>query len=312
MIIRNSRFFLLKCFNINILHSLIIFNIFNQLKVEGSIFKAGSSNSSLSPLHLILMRACIKVLAILLVVSNIRCSGDSEVRQIGVNEDVIFNLLPSLSHFGYRLNFSFQSDSLYNCENAGFVYTSKSTADDISVHLLGVRIPEYCISGHAPAFEKVDVPGEDGYYSISIDIGEYIHNTGYLVIENSTYTLYMNDMDGMVIPNDVMIRIPEGTIWGYVEAADFFLQNQVSNFVRTRLDAVTDDPDLPEGYYGYYSVTPSNDIYTLFPTYHNAQSCFAFQFLEDHTILENTIADIRTQLPPNTDFKVFTWKGIEL
>ena len=258
------------------------------------------------------MRACIKVLAILLVVSNFRCTGDSENRQIGVEEEVIFNLLPSLSPFGYRLNFSFQSDSLYNCENVGFLYTSNSSEGNVNVHLLGVNIPESCINGNAPAFEKVKVPGDDGYYSISIDIGEFIHNTGYLVIENSTYAIYMNDMHGMVLPHNVMFKIPDGTIWGYAVAADINFQNQVNNIVHTGLDKVTEDVNTPEGYYGYFSMTKSSGIYTLYPTYHNAKSCFAFHFSQDHSILENTIANIRTQLPPNTDFKVFTWEGIEL
>jgi hypothetical protein len=258
------------------------------------------------------MRAYVKVSAIILVLSNFNCSGDSNTRQIDVNEDVILNLLPSLSAFGYGLNFSFQSDSMYNCENVGFVYTLKSTADDVSIHLLGVSIPESCISGYAPAFEKVEVPVEDGFYSVAIDIGEFIHNTGYLVIEHSTYSIYMSRQDGMDIPNEVMNRIPEGTIWGYAEAADVDLQIQVIHAVRAGLDAITEDVNMPEGYYGYYSVTKQQGISTLFPSDHHAQSCFAYQFLQDHFILENTIADIRSKLPINTDFKVFTWEGNEL
>jgi|GEM_PF-6928827 len=258
------------------------------------------------------MKGYIKVIAILFILFNMGCSGDGNNRQIDVAEDVVLNLLPSLNTYGYGLNFSFQSDSLYNCENVGFVYTLKSTSDDVNIHLLGVQIPESCVSGNAPAFEKVKVPAEEGYYSISIDIGDYIHNTGSLVVEKDVYKIYLNSRYGMAIPNYVMYKIPEGTIWGYAVAPNGASQKEVMNTVRSGLDSITDDTDLTEGYYGYYAVSKPFGIYTLFPTYHSAQSCFAFHFSADHAVLENAIANIRTQLPPDTDFKVFTWEGAEL
>jgi hypothetical protein len=194
-----------------------------------------------------------------------------------------------------------------------FLYTKESTADGIKHSFIGTsafRNPVPVVMHQL--LKKIAVPGGDGYYPISIDIGEYIHNTGYLEIKNSTYTLYMHEPDGMIIPHGVMYRIPKGTIWGYAEATNINMQNLVNSVVQTGLDGIADEADLPEGYYGYFSVIKPLGVYTVFPTYHNAKSCFAFQFSQDHTILENTVADIRAQLPADTDFKVFTWEGSEL
>jgi len=258
------------------------------------------------------MRRYLKVFATLLLLSNLGCFGDANNRQIDVAEDVIMNLLPSLNSFGYGLNFSFQSDSLYNCENVGFVYTSKNTSDDISIHLLGVDIPETCLHGTAPAFEKVKIPDADGLYSISIDIGDYIHNTGTLVIENDEYKIYMNDEYGMRIPHQVMYKVPVGTIWGYVVAPNSNNQSEITHQVKDSLRVIADDVDLKEGYYGYFSVAKPVAIYTHFPSYQSAQACFIFHFGEDRIDLENKVEDIRAQLPAGTAFKVFTWEGLEL
>jgi hypothetical protein len=240
------------------------------------------------------------------------CSGDLNNRQVDVSEDLSLNLLPSLSPFGYGLNFLFQSNSLYNCDNVGFVYTLKSSADRVNIHLLGIDYPATCNVGNAPAFEKVKVPGDEGYYSISIDIGDFIHNSGTLVVEGGVYKLHMNSSYGIALQQPVMNRIPEGTIWGYAVPLDLNLQYEVLNAVHQGLDPITDDVNMTEGYYGYYSVTKPFAIYTLFPNYHSAQTCFAFHFSMDHSILENAVAEIKAQLPPNTDFKVYTWEGAEL
>lgn len=240
------------------------------------------------------------------------CDGDSNNRQIDVNEDVVLNLLPSLNPIRYGLNFSFQSDSVYHCENVGFLYTLESTSDNVSVHLLGVQLPETCITGAAPAFEKLQVPGDEGYYSLVIDIGDYIHNTGTLVIDSDAYSIFMNSQDGMTIPEPKMIRIPVGTIWGYVIASDSDQQNEVFNQVRDDLFPIIETVDLEEGYYGYFSITKPFGIYTEYPNYIPAHSCFVYKFTQDHTVLENTIEQIRAQLPLGAELKVYTWEGFEL
>ncbi len=258
------------------------------------------------------MKRIAKGILILVLGLNIGCSGDQNIRQIDVADDVVLHLLPSLSPFGSGLNFLFQSDSIYDCQNVGFVYTMRSSSGGMNIHILGVHIPATCVGGTAPAFEKVIVPAKAGNYTVAIDIGDYIHNTGSLVIDSNTYSLNMHSLDGMSVPNETMYQIPEGTIWGYVVASDGTLQDEAMSLVRNGFKPITDDVDLTAGYYGYFSVTKPFGLYTQYPVYHTEHSCFTFHFTQDHSILESTIQEIKSQLPSNTDFKVFTWEGEEL
>lgn len=258
------------------------------------------------------MRSYLKVLAATFVLVQFSCSGDLNNRQINVAEEIEFEMLPVLSPFHNGLNFSFQSDSIYHCQNVGYLYTLDTTAVEIKIHLLGVYIPDSCVSGDAPAFEKVAVHNEEGYYAISLDIGDYIHNTGTLVIEPTVYEVYLSSRDGMSMPHNRMFKIPEGSVWGYVVPQDPNQQAEVMNTVKHGLDSIADPLTMHEGYYGYFSITKPFGIFTEFPVYHTTQSCFIYHFSQDHTILENAIDSIRTQLPDGTEFKVFTWEGLEL
>jgi len=258
------------------------------------------------------MRTFLKVLAVTFVLAQWGCSGDLDNRQIDVAEEIELSMLPVLSPSGYGLNFTFQSDSNYNCKNVGYLYTLETDSVRIKIHLLGIDIPEECEPGNARAFEKLAVQHEEGYYDISLDIGEFIHNTGTLVIEPTSYEIYLSSRHGMSLPRNRMFKIPEGSIWGYVVPQNINQQVEVMSTVQNGFEPITEPVNLHEGYYGYFSITKPFGIFTEFPIYKNAQSCFIYHFTQDNIVLESAIDSLRAQLPDGTEFKVFTWQGLEL
>ena len=223
----------------------------------------------------------------------------------------MLRMLPKLGHSGSGLNFSFRSDSIYDCTDVGFDYTFKNAPEDISIHLLGVEVPDNCITGQAPAIENIEVPSQTGYYSIAIDIGEHIHNTGLLEVTDISYKVYLYSRFGMTMPYELMYKMPEGTIWGYVSNGNDYVPFEVLDTVEQTLNVSSDKSDFHEGYYGYFVYNPSimgNVI--LLGTESNALARpFLYKYTGDPAELDSKVNATRDLLPAGMTLKLFTWQG---
>lgn len=229
--------------------------------------------------------------------------------QIGVEDDLVLDMVQTLSQNGSRLNLIFQSEDAYTCEGAAYDYTLKTSTEDIGIHLTGIFVPQPCAGGSAPAVTEMPMPRHEGTYAVAIDIGDIIHNTGILVNEGDKYQLFMNETHGMTLSHDVMFKIPDQTLWGYV----YHPTEQAAAWaeVNTVLTSYGGASQLASGYYGFFDVYGTGEI-ELYHSDANANAqAFAFQYTHDPAAIAAIKATLIYECPVGTEIKLFTWEGEE-
>ena len=233
-------------------------------------------------------------------------NGETE---IGIREDIVLHLSPTLSPSSQKLSFIFESLTPYNCNGAGFDYKNNVSSGNINIQLLKVDVPEPCTGGNASAKEELSMPEPMGTYELTIEIGEVIENTGKLIIDQKGYRLFLDKQDGIQVPFTAMHRIPQGVIWGYIY--NIHQQQKALSDFNVLLAPYVSETDLEEGNYGRFYASAPHQISLPLPSNQSSASSFVLHFNGNPFSLGSIVESIKPQLPAGSELKVFSWNGFE-
>lgn len=154
-----------------------------------------------------------------------------------------------------------ESIAEFDCGNYQIEYSVAVSDGAIAVQLLEVRKPDTCQGepGPARAFIPIGFPNNGGY-TFTLTLGLVIANQGVLSVENGHYELSLPNAQGIDFQNRILETIPEHYVWGFALApaepdlpvADQFIAG---------LKPLTDEPGLPPGYYGYFTVSGTGQYF---------------------------------------------------
>ena len=154
-----------------------------------------------------------------------------------------------------------ESMAEFDCANYGIEYISTVSGSAIAVQLQEVRKPDTCLGqpGPARAFLPIGLPAS-GAYDFTFTLGSAIVNKGTLMVTDGHYELSMPNTQGVDFQNRVLESIPDHYVWGFALApaepdlpvADQFIAG---------LKPLTSEPDLPPGYYGYFTVSGTGQYF---------------------------------------------------
>jgi len=107
----------------------------------------------------------------------------------------------------------------------------------------------------------------NGVYDLQIEVVNTV-NSGTLTITDDQTLINFPSTQKLTINHDTLIRIPFGTVWGYVGYQSTSNQGLANNFI-SGMDALGAEPaDLESGYYGYFSISDSSElIQSIDPNY---------------------------------------------
>ena len=227
--------------------------------------------------------------------------------QIGVDEEIIVDLVQTINNGQIELGMTFVSSSPYECGGAGYDYNLFTAQGKINIYLTSVLLPQPCAAGPTHAREHIPIPNQQGEYELTIGIGDLIQNAGSLEIDATSYQIHFDKEHGIAINHTVMYRIPQFTIWGYVHHAT--QQEAALEEVLTSMEPVTDPVNLTTGYYGLFNALSPSTIQVLQPGLKSGTQSFAFKFNRPLSELPIAVAQLKSSLPAGTDLKVFAWEG---
>jgi hypothetical protein len=130
----------------------------------------------------------------------------------------------------------------------------------VNIRIDNIIQPADCIEGLAPAMAQLDLGSMPiGFYNFSIDLKNTIFNNGQLTITDERYSLEMETEDGIILVRSDLYRIPDQTLWGYV---NFDLgQNDLAEAFTQELAAFADPFNFKRGYYGHFTINnDANDV----------------------------------------------------
>ncbi len=227
--------------------------------------------------------------------------------EIGIREDVVLNLDQTLSYNGASFGFVFTSTVPNQCAGTSYKHQAIITSEDISIHLQSLEIPEPCVGQDALASQKIPLTSYKGTYGLSVNLGENIHNTGVLTIDDEGVLIDMNTLYGLDVPHVRMKRIPNGMIWGTVyHPTD---KSEILELIRTQLGASAEEADLADGYYGHFRIA-GNGAVTV-PAQNLSATSFIYYYNGTAAMITEQVDLIKAQLPEDTQFRLYTWLGAE-
>ncbi len=227
--------------------------------------------------------------------------------EIGIREDVVLNLDQTLSTNGATFGFVFTSTVPNQCPGTSYNHQTVVTSEDISIHLLSLQIPELCTGQEALATQKIPLTSFKGTYDLVINLGNNIQNTGSLIIDDEGVHIDMNTLYGLDVPHVGMKRIPSGMIWGTVYHPTY--KSEILDLIRTQLGSNAQEAHLADGFYSLFRIA-GNGAVTV-PSQNLNAASFIYHYSATSTTLADQVSMIKAQLPPDTQFRLYTWLGTE-
>ena len=249
---------------------------------------------------------------VFLLIFTIGCKDEPIEEDVDVTIENEFKILlwESLEESNRIFNLNVETIKLESCENTLIDITPSIVGSNVSITIHDIPEPE-CSAPIFIANANVEIGSLNTQsYEMIVSLKNVIQNEGTLTVENDYYELIMKELDGIVIPEGRLYKVPQNTIWGYI-ASDNSNADSVADGFIDELANMTNDQEYYDGYYGYYSAL-NNELTILNQDFlQSSVRTFGFSYQGDNSDLINIISTYRSQ-NSGVDFKIFTSKGEEL
>lgn len=252
------------------------------------------------------------VTIVFLLIFTFGCKDNQIDEEVNVTIDDEFKIFlwEVLEENDRSFNLKVETIKSESCENTLIDVAPSITEENISFTIHDIPEPD-CPAPIFIANANVEIGLlNSSSYEVIISLKNVIQNEGTLSVESDYYELKMKELNGIIVPEKRLYKIPQNTIWGYI-ASDNSNADSVSDGFIVELDNVSEDQDYTDGYYGYFSV--ENNYLTILKQNisQGTVRTFGFSYDGDNSELMNILSDYRSQYP-DVDFKIFTSKGEEL
>ncbi len=100
---------------------------------------------------------------------------------------------------------------------------------------------------------------ENGVYDLQFNINKNIVSKGKLLVSNEDYELVFNAVNGIILLNKKLNRIPNQTVWGFVGYRGNNLDDVYEQLVN-EFKGLTQVTQLSVGNYGYFNIDADHQI----------------------------------------------------
>ena len=225
---------------------------------------------------------------------------------IDVEKEFNVQMWEKLDGYGGSLQFVVSTIKNQPCGNTRIEMNSNQIDSKLTMTIKSLIQPATCNNVSQPAVDTLTVGNvSTGSYNININLKDVVLNNGTLTVKDNIYKLYLAKQDGITLITPELLRVPSGTIWGYVS----FDTGQDAKLLKffDNLNKIANPITIPSGNYGYFNISSTKvDIKANFDTKkQNIRQIF--HNLTKSTIeLENLINEYRSQ---GLDIKMLTYDG---
>ena len=225
---------------------------------------------------------------------------------IDVEKEFNVQMWEKLDANGGSLQFVVSTIKNQPCGNTRIEMNSNQIDSKLTMTIKSLIQPAFCNNISQPAVDTMTVGNiSTGSYSININLKDVVLNSGTLTVKDNIYKLYLAKQDGISLITSELLRVPSGTIWGYVS----FDNGQDAKLIKffDNLNKIASPITIPSGNYGYFSISSTKvDIKANFDTKKpNVRQIF-HNLTKSSIELENLINEYRSQ---GLDIKMLTYDG---
>lgn len=179
-----------------------------------------------------------------------------------------------------------------DCLDTKILSNYNRTGRNISLTLYDILDPEVCDPGPAPARgTQLVTDASPDVYTLTIELQDVVSNAGTLTVTEDMYQVVMEEENGISWLHTELRKIPEDVLWGYLVYNNTEEENQIATLV-SEINDLGSDPNLTDGYYGYFSVANSGNITALkdAPTTNNLMTVFV-KYTGETTEIDQKISE---------------------
>ena len=180
------------------------------------------------------------VAIVFLLIFTFGCKDEPIVEDVNITIEDEFKILlwESLEGNNRSFNLNVETIKSESCENTLIDVAPSIAGNSISFTIHD--IPEAdCPAPIFIADANVEIGSLDSQsYEMIISLKNVIQNQGTLMVESDYYELKMKELNGIVVPEKRLYKVPQNTIWGYI-ASDNSNADSVADGFLDELNAVS-------------------------------------------------------------------------
>lgn len=182
------------------------------------------------------------------------CEKSSSYSYQVVNSDIVVTMNEALGNPDRSFTLKLKTDQAYPCINYSLITDTKISGNNITVEVLGLYIPDICLTAIGPASAALAIPDmQDMTYNIVFKIGTNI-SYGRLTCSQDQFSLGMDDPRQVKISEPVLKRVPDNLIWGTVGYHEESTLDRVNEFLNSLKEAGAYVVSLDNGNYNYFEI----------------------------------------------------------
>ena len=159
-----------------------------------------------------------------------------------------------------NLTLNCATEEYYPCFNYGLAYNLNRAGRAASINFTGIAIPNICLTAFGPATCHIPLTSLiPGSYDLTFVIQGKIRYFK-LGVSDTNYTVTGTDTDDVAFVNPVLMRIPKGTVWGYIGYPSLTVAPLVQSFLDSARALGCQTVQLPGGDYYYFSIDAEGNI----------------------------------------------------
>ncbi|MEN9609970.1 MAG: hypothetical protein RLZZ628_784 [Bacteroidota bacterium] len=203
------------------------------------------------------------ILLTLLMVSCKKDIDSASGTEVKVKKEFNIQLWEKLTSTGGELQMIVNSIEPQACPNTHLDYYVSMIDNKVTVTLKNFTMPTNCTGAATYTRDTLSIGHlSNGAYKLAINLTDAVLNNGSLVVNNNLYVVDLQSENGIAMGTKQLSRIPENTIWGYVNYESSGT-SKAQNFVDS-LRALCQNLSLPNGAYGHFEVV--NETLKMPPT----------------------------------------------
>lgn len=230
----------------------------------------------------------------------------NEDKIIDVEKEFNIHLWEKLDGNGGNLQLIMSTIKNQPCGNTHIEMNTAVTDYKITITLKSLITPPACNNVPAPASDTLSFGNiKNGQYELNINLKDDILNNGTLTVNESAYKINLDKQDGISLITPELMRIPNGTVWGYV-AYDGGQDAKLIKFF-DNLNKIATSITMAPGNYGHFTISSTKvDIKESFDTKKQNTRQIFYKLNKSYLELVGLISEYRAQ---GLDIKLLTYDG---
>jgi hypothetical protein len=192
----------------------------------------------------------------LLTLFMVGCKKDMDSAsgtEVKVKKEFNIQLWEKLTPAGGELQMIVNSIEPQPCPNTHLDYYVSIIDNKVTVTLKSFTVPTNCTGIAAYTTDTLSIGHlSNGAYKLAINLKDAVLNNGSLLVNSNLYVVNLQSENGIVVGSKQLSRIPENTLWGYVNYESSGT-NKAQYFVDS-LRTICQPILLPNGQYGHFDV----------------------------------------------------------